>query len=95
MQRIKRRRIIKYRGVPLREVSEPVPTKKKATRRKAYLTPDGCTNEVYAAQYLNLAVSTLQNLRSLRKPPKYFKRGTRVFYRMEDLEEYASAKAIK
>lgn len=59
-------------------------------KRPSIITSENLYNEVAAAEYLGLAVSTLQNRRSLGEQPAYIKRGRRVFYRLEDLEQFAN-----
>ncbi len=59
-----------------------------ATTRKAIITADGLRNEVAAAEYLGLAVSTLQNRRSRGEPPAYERHGSRIFYQLEALERF-------
>ena len=56
--------------------------------REAIETPDGLMNEVAAAAFLTLKVSTLQNKRSKGEPPEFIKLGRRVFYKREDLERF-------
>ena len=41
-----------------------------------------------AARYLGLNTNTLANWRNAGKSPRYYKLGTRVVYRKEDLDSY-------
>lgn len=72
--------------------AKPLPTTEKqtkpATNRQPITTSDGLMNEVAAAAYLGLSVSTLQNRRSLRLPPVFRKTGRRIFYERKSLEDY-------
>ncbi|MCK0139299.1 helix-turn-helix domain-containing protein [Aliiroseovarius sp. F47248L] len=65
-------------------------TSSAPAKRPSIITSGNLYNEVAAADYLGLAVSTLQNRRSLGEQPAYIKRGRRVFYRLEDLEKFAN-----
>ena len=95
MRKIKRfkrpTRVIRLNGVPLNERQiVPAVSAQVNVKRPPIRTPDGLVNEVWAASYLGLSVSTLQNRRSQGLPPKFIKRGRRVFYREEELEEFAN-----
>lgn len=67
------------------------PKSKPASKRPAITTPDGRMNEVAAAAYLGRAVSTLQNWRSMGKPPLYRKEHGRIFYRTSDLDDFRNS----
>jgi len=56
--------------------------------RKAIITSDGLYNEVAAAEYLGLAVRTLQNRRSRGEPPECERHARRVFYTLEALDRF-------
>jgi excisionase family DNA binding protein len=45
-----------------------------------------------AADLLGLSASTLEKWRSERKGPAYFKIGGKIFYRVEDLEQYQTSR---
>jgi hypothetical protein len=51
-------------------------------------------NEKQAADYLGLKVQTMRNYRGTRRGPAYHKLGSRVIYRLTDLENYLQARRI-
>ena len=94
MRPIKRTRRIKvmgkWRGGDPQAVLHTSEAGQTATprKRKPIITGNGLYNEVAAAEYLGLSVSTLQNRRSRGEPPEYEKPNGRVFYRLEELERF-------
>ena len=50
--------------------------------------PPELISEIEAAKRLGLAQKTLQRRRWKGDPPSFFKLGTRVLYRVEDLEAF-------
>ena len=50
--------------------------------------PDGRVDPKNAAAYCGLSVKTMANMRSRGEGPRFIKRGGRVFYRIEDLDEW-------
>ncbi len=51
-------------------------------------------NDVQAARYLGLAPQTLRNLRHYGRGPAYCKLGSRVVYKISDLERYLAERRI-
>lgn len=51
-------------------------------------------NDVRAARYLGLAPQTLRNMRHYGKGPVYHKLGSRVVYKICDLEKYLAERRI-
>ena len=45
-------------------------------------------NTKKAAEYVGLAEQSLHNRRHLRRPPSYFKVGSRVLYDIKDLDQF-------
>lgn len=50
--------------------------------------PDGRMDPKNAAAYCGLSVKTMANMRSRGVGPRFIKRGGRVFYRIEDLDNW-------
>lgn len=61
---------------------------RKPVRKPIFATDGSLMNEVAAAAYVGLAVSTLQNRRSKKMEPKFRKIGRAVFYDKNDLDSY-------
>ncbi len=51
-------------------------------------------NDVQAARYLGLAPQSLRNMRHYGKGPAYHKLGSRVVYKISDLERYLAERRI-
>jgi hypothetical protein len=51
-------------------------------------------NDVQAARYLGLAPQSLRNMRHYGKGPAYCKLGSRVVYKLSDLEQYLEQRRI-
>ncbi|WP_271950346.1 helix-turn-helix transcriptional regulator [Ruegeria faecimaris] len=64
-------------------------------QRQAIHTSNDELNEVAAARILHLSVQTLRNRRSMGEPPKYFKIGRSVFYRLSDILDFEERRRRK
>ncbi len=51
-------------------------------------------NDVQAARYLGLAPQSLRNMRCRAKGPAYHKLGSRIVYRISDLDQYLAERRI-
>jgi hypothetical protein len=51
-------------------------------------------NDVEAARYLGLAPQSLRNMRCYSKGPVYHKLGSRIVYKISDLDLYLSQRRI-
>ena len=52
-------------------------------------------NEKEASQVVKLTPDTLKQRRSLKKPPRYYKIGSKVFYQEQDLEDFITQGAVE
>lgn len=57
-------------------------------------SPDGLMNVEEAGTYLGLAIETLYSYRHKKKGPKIVRRGSRIFYKKEDLDNYLNGEKI-
>jgi len=60
-----------------------------------HMKTDTFINEAAAAKILDVAVNTLRSRRYKMQPPKYYKVGRLVKYRVSDLIEFAESHAIE
>lgn len=74
------------------EAEKAKPRRASKSERPSVHTANDELNEVAAAAFLGKSVSTLQNRRSLGKPPKFKRVGRSVFYDLSDLEEYQNSR---
>lgn len=56
--------------------------------------PKGALNVRDAAAYIGLARGTLDNMRSRGEGPPYVRIGSRIVYRVEDLDVYLAAHVV-
>ena len=56
--------------------------------------PPRCLGVQAAARYLAIGSRTLDNWRAEGRGPSYVRIGTRIVYRVEDLETYLNARAV-
>lgn len=52
-------------------------------------------NEKQASLIVKLTPDTLKQRRSLKKPPRYYKIGSKVFYQESDLEAFIAQGAVE
>jgi hypothetical protein len=58
------------------------------------ITQKNVLNDVEAARYLGLAPQSLRNLRHYGRGPAYHKLGSRVVYKLSDLDKYLAERRI-